>query len=99
MSKNRTVMTLKFCLSVLVGGAMGAANLWVWVRVVNILIANAAGQVVDVGAAVLQGFLKICALFGIIGVAYYLDVDLMGLALGFGVTLIAAAGVLIRRKV
>lgn len=87
------------CLSVLVGGVMGAANLWLWARVVRLLVANAAGEAISVSSAAAQCLLKLLALVGVIGVASILSVDVLGLAIGFGATLAGAMIAWLSQKV
>lgn len=81
----------EIALSVALGGAMGLANLWLWRRIVGGLIARQTDAAkVSTGGLAVQMLLKL----GLLAICFYVavraDLDLLGLAAGFGSTLAGA---------
>ncbi|MBI4239340.1 MAG: ATP synthase subunit I [Deltaproteobacteria bacterium] len=78
----------KFSLSVLGGGVMGLANLWLWQRIVAGMVGRQQGRTVSMAGVVTQSFMKVVGLLAVFLLVFRSPLDLWGVALGFGVTLI-----------
>lgn len=78
----------KFSLSVLGGGVMGLANLWLWQRIVAGMVARQQGRSVSLAAVVTQSVVKVVGLLAVFLLVFRSPLDLWGTALGFGVTLV-----------
>lgn len=79
----------KISLSVAGGGVIGLANLWLWRRLIAGLLARYAGENAGSGAALaVQALLKIGLLLLLFVVALRVRLDLLGVLIGYGLTLV-----------
>lgn len=78
----------KISLSVLVGGVMGLANLWLWQGLVAGMIAQAAGEEIPMPALLMRMLVKLGFLAAFIVLALWSGLSLVGLGVGFGSALI-----------
>lgn len=77
----------EIALSVVVGGVIGLANLWLWSRLVSGVIARMDGESVSAGSLLLKMLLKLLILLLLFVLAWQGGLNIIGLAAGFGAAL------------
>ncbi|GEM_PF-6026463 len=81
----------KIFLSVLGGGVIGLANLWLWQGLVGGLVQSVSGESAPKLGLLARMLVKFLLLAGMIVVALKTPVDVVGLMAGFGSTLAGLA--------